>query len=486
MDQSMAIASNGPGRNPQRTYFISPLGSDANNGTSLKAPWKTFAFAVPRLKPGDTLLLADGTYSDAAGTGYPNINCSAKASNGTPTAPITIAAQHERQAFIQGDGRQEAFLLNNCSYWSIVGLHVESADFNVGNTYTGDVMAFVHDSNLNIRRNLAARPNRYGNVHVLLLWGTTNSLVEENEVYFYHRGGIELFGESNNNEVRRNYVNSRNTPNIPGGYPSGDRTMGDHGVTSYTSNGNIFENNVAEDVATGFNVENTASNNAWLGNIAHATKYGFRIGPHTGMSQPVDNVFTNNVSLNALYIGFWNRGGKATYDHNSAFGTSTALAGFRSDTDICCTFASYVHIVTNSVAQDFSGSGIGYQVMNTTNNTFRYDHDNSFNNGTNYSPSKNVTNATNSNAALGGCYLWVPVASPIKKAGDRGQDIGANILYRYEKGQLTRDALWDHATGEFPHGAMVRGLNDLAGSSAFDVHKRLKVGPSGCSFPEGY
>ena len=346
-------------------------------------------------------------------------------------------------------------------------------------------MAFVNDSNLTIRRNITGRPNRYGNVHALLLWGTTNSLVED-EVYFYHRGGIELFGGSDNNEVRRNYANSHNTPDIAGGYPSSDPATGDNGIISYTSNGNIFENNIAENVATGFNNEKTASNNVWLGNIAKATKYGFRIGPQAGMSQPVNNSFTNNVSLNPIYIGFWNRGGKATYDHDSSFGTSAALAGFKSDTDICCTFGSYGQIVTNSVAQDFSGPGVGYQVINTTNNTFSYDHDDSFNNATNYSPAKNVTNASSSNPAFGGCYLWVPFTSPMKRAGSKGEDIGANVLYRYEKGLLTKEPLWDHASGEFPHGALVRGLNDLAGSSAFDVHKRLKVGPAGCSFPEGY
>ena len=50
-------------------YFLSPTGSDANDGQSPAAPWKTFAAAFSRMAGGDQLVLLDGTYSDAAGTG---------------------------------------------------------------------------------------------------------------------------------------------------------------------------------------------------------------------------------------------------------------------------------------------------------------------------------------------------------------------------------------------------------------------------------
>ena len=37
-------------------YYIAPNGNNSNPGTSA-APWKTFAYAIPNLNPGDTLLL---------------------------------------------------------------------------------------------------------------------------------------------------------------------------------------------------------------------------------------------------------------------------------------------------------------------------------------------------------------------------------------------------------------------------------------------
>lgn len=74
----------------------------------------------------------------------------------------------------------------------------------------------------------------------------------------------------------------------------------------------------------------------------------------------------------------------------------------------------------------------------------------------------------------------------MKGAGLNGADIGANILYRYENGVLTREPLWNPSTGEFPHGALVAGLNDVPGQSLFDVHRRLNVNTNGCLFPESY
>jgi len=97
---------------------------------------------------------------------------------------------NERQAWLRGDGAEEGFELDGCSYWSIIGLHVSEADNNVGNTYTGDVIAIFNSSHIVLRRNIADHPNRCGNVHPITLESVTNSLVVENEAYYFHRWGI--------------------------------------------------------------------------------------------------------------------------------------------------------------------------------------------------------------------------------------------------------------------------------------------------------
>ena len=94
-----------------------------------------------------------------------------------------------------------------------------------------------------------------------------------------------------------------------------------------------------------------------------------------------------------------------------------------------------------------------------------------------------MTNSISINPQIGSCIAFIPSTSTMKGAGAGGADIGANILYRYQNGSLTSQPLWDSVTGEFPHGAIVAGVNDIAGSSLFDVHKRLNVNTNGCSFP---
>jgi len=112
-------------------YFISPTGLDTNDASSPAAAWLTFDHAVGHLQPGDRLLLADGHYTRAT-TGLPEINCSSpggNANNGTPGAPITLAAQNERQAHLdtssESDLLHRAFEMVNCSYWIIDGLHIQ-------------------------------------------------------------------------------------------------------------------------------------------------------------------------------------------------------------------------------------------------------------------------------------------------------------------------------------------------------------------------
>jgi hypothetical protein len=74
----------------------------------------------------------------------------------------------------------------------------------------------------------------------------------------------------------------------------------------------------------------------------------------------------------------------------------------------------------------------------------------------------------------------------MKRSGKNGADIGANVLYRYQNGVLTNQPLWNTATGQFPSGVIVGGINDVPGQSAFDVHRRLNVNTDGCAFPSGY
>ncbi len=100
-------------------YWISPSGDDANNGLSVGAPFKTFQYSFNTMSGGDTLWLADGTYSTTTATGYiasndyPNVvtNSSQPPSGLDINNMTTVKAINEGSVTIDG-----AFFLGRSAY----------------------------------------------------------------------------------------------------------------------------------------------------------------------------------------------------------------------------------------------------------------------------------------------------------------------------------------------------------------------------------
>jgi hypothetical protein len=142
----------------------------------------------------------------------------------------------------------------------------------------------------------------------------------------------------------------------------------------------------------------------------------------------------------------------------------------------------------------FSNLGDGF-FIDPGIQTWTVDYPRSFGNTTAYDPSTSVNYqhrlSTEVNPGFtNNCYVWIPDNSPMKGAGLGGADIGANVLYKYNStpgdatGTITTEPLWDLTTGEFPHGAIITGVNDTATTSCYNVHTRLGINPA--NFPSGY
>src|SRR5262249_19299496 len=100
------------------TYLVSPSGNDANPGSS-SAPWRTLQKAANSVAPGDTVLVAGGTYKEQV-----SINRSGTAAN-----PIVFKNQGATPAILDGTGlaapSYSALLtISNVSYVAISGLTV--------------------------------------------------------------------------------------------------------------------------------------------------------------------------------------------------------------------------------------------------------------------------------------------------------------------------------------------------------------------------
>jgi hypothetical protein len=362
--------------------------------------------------------------------------------------------------------------------------------------------------------------NRWWNNSALLLENTSDSLVEESEAYFCHR---KLFAagsrNANRNVFRRNYGHGRGAadvcrPNIPGvcggDTSAGDGNTADGGIQlGYPGSDNIAENNIVEDAYIGIGVDalGPADRNRMYGNIAIKNTFGFLVTSRgAGASRtPHDTVLANNVALASKLLGVYLRGAENTEVSNMMIlntmssSSGHGLGADHSSLDYiiqaaecnaqgapCGNGASSTHVV-NSLAVRNAGTGL-YIVTEQQEGGWNINHSNAYSNLRDYSPgsSVNLTNSTTVNPALGGCIVWIPDGSPMKRAGADGADVGANILYRYENGRLTTSPLWGVGIGEFPRGALVSGVNDVAGQSAFDVHQRLNVNINGCAFPAAY
>ena len=478
------------------TYFLSPTGSDANVGTSGEASWKTFDRALDQLGPGDTLILKDGVYS-AGTTGLPDIT-----KTGTASAPVTIKAEHERKARINGDGCVMSLYIHpGSAYLVFDGLVVNSADNSAcPSANTGPVLA-LRSHHLTFKNMVIYRSNRYSN-SILMNWSSvSDSLVEDTELYYFHRHAIGL-DNSDRNSFRRIYCNHR-TGTIPGGRYNGNNANGaDMCITIYPGNNNLVENLIGEGDQSIFDIQSLgpADNNRFLG-IVQRGGFGPTVKARGGINSAdgsVDSYSPRNTLIKDLVVidsgintpyggvGLYARGNENfRCEHCSFLGGN--YIGFV--TDVESVHPGYggpytAHLTdTLAIGQEY-GLYIGGLTSWTITNS------NAFaNSAANYipvPPSPNHINVKQVDPRLGPCKLWIPDSSPMKSAGTGGADIGATVLYRYQAGTLTNIPLWDPVTGKFPCRAIVAGLNDVPGSSCNDVHQRLNVNTNGCLFPANY
>ena len=209
------------------TYFISPTGADSNPGVATTSPWLTFAHAMSRTLCGDILVLKDGAYKTAV---HGSLKITKSCTEGNT---FTVRAQNQRAAHLQGDGSVEVLTINDSAYVTVDGLGVTSADNNTAAGNPVNVLANNKSSNIILRNLLVSRNNRYRNTALVRFGTATNSLIEDSELYSFHRHGVAFSSGANNNVGRRLYANSRAYADISGGYISGNDEKGDAAFTNY-------------------------------------------------------------------------------------------------------------------------------------------------------------------------------------------------------------------------------------------------------------
>ncbi|MEM7603758.1 MAG: right-handed parallel beta-helix repeat-containing protein [Myxococcota bacterium] len=475
--------------------FVSPDGTDGALGTRA-APLRRLSEAAGRLEPGSTLVLLPGRYGTAEGTGLLDIACGSAetacdggpCASGTVEAPITVRADVERTArFVAGPGDADSMVVvRGCAHYRIEGLTIVGADID-GNSHHS--LRVSESSFVEVRRNLFSRNNRFVNVDLILVFQSERILIEENELYDFHREGVSIF-QSADVEVRRNYANARSFADIAGGLDSLNPATGDAAFGCSHSARCLFENNLSDgDVDTAFRIvtsldspvtDGEGDDERFFGNLMVGAGRGIVCASGCGgaascgtrdelaVDRPLlrDNVFIGTGVEDAVELVGTR---EAELNRNTFLDSRIRLRVGSGNASIM----GSVRVTNNATARS---AGLAMFVTEQTSSAI------DFNNTFGPNPQISVDDGSvslDTNTALdpenGVCLHRNRTESPLQTLGEGGLGVGATVVDRYEGGALTDVPLWD-VDGSYPCGAVVAGINDT-GPRCTNAHERFNVGP---------
>lgn len=425
------------------TYYVAPGGNDGGPGSEA-APWATFIRAMLALKKGDTLYLKDGIYHQSLDVTV----------SGEQGKVITIAAVGEGRVIVDGQWVRRALLIHNHSYIEVDGINFRNSGGG-SNAHGIDIAGADH---IRLRRVTANGSSGY-NSAVIDLAGVSDSLLEDCAASGQGRVVLNLLG-CKNVTVRRCWLNWTG-PDTGGGDTNSIAQIYDSSYVLMENNIALnLTNSVTDDLGIWAHYGN-AVGNTLKGNIVYHTaaysagglrdtaeygkssSYGLfennvSIVPVPGTiyhSVPADVVGTSHhVSLNNTYAGDGGGAGYLVHDRPN-----------RPDqeTDTSVKNCSFVNIGAGIYASSDGENRVSAHRFNNF-----YDVKTCLWNmklmtppGLDPTERCNTVNPGYDIPTYGkGAYLMVPKA--LRGKGEGGTDIGADVLYRYQDGALTRSPLW--------------------------------------------
>ncbi|MEY2830183.1 MAG: hypothetical protein RIQ33_2041, partial [Bacteroidota bacterium] len=133
----------------QTTYYVSTLGNDANNGTTISTPWKTIKKAVTTVSAGSTIEIFAGNYSEKI---IPLVT-------GLPSNYITVKNYQNDLVVIDGAGINGWGVLTfyGPSYFKIQGIHFAISDSSSAYNWqpaiiVGNTSSFIEINNCTFKQ----------------------------------------------------------------------------------------------------------------------------------------------------------------------------------------------------------------------------------------------------------------------------------------------------------------------------------------------
>lgn len=300
------------------TYYVATTGNDSNPGT-LGHPFLTFKKAVGVLKPGDTLYIRGGTWTEQIDLQTPNIS-------GAPGAYITIAgyvgetvtlqyADPTPYAYgpIKSRGNRGHLIFENLvldgvngsskSGWILAyGNHhfivrnIEIKNFKHNGLAFDDAIASqvirckIHDQ---VSESGLSGQRWYGIYH----YNGSDNVIEDNEIYNNPGGGIHAYyGPHHNLIIRNNSVHDNNfltSSSVGGILVQGRPDITTTNVRIY--NNLVYGNSTASGVKAGNGIsvnQNMRGAKVWNNTVYGNKTYGIAV---TGGMTTIDTVVQNNI-----------------------------------------------------------------------------------------------------------------------------------------------------------------------------------------------
>jgi len=407
------------------TYYASPSGS----GTTCSAASPcAIAGGWAKLMPGDTLILKDGTYSNASPP---------SGKSGTAGNYITVKAENDGRAVLTG-----GIILANNSYLEFQGLKITSSYYSLDAHSSGAGLVTHHVTFKRCGFNTSTTAESGG---ISIYDGTNHMLFEDFWVWGGGRYSVALYGGNGGNPpnttadfntFRRGVIRQGPADSSPGNPEAG--------LAAYYASNNVIENVIVLD-----GNQNSDSSNAAFYLTAHA--------PVPGTTGSNGNKYYGCVALNntgtGLYVDVDNGGhGDNNELHDSVIWNNAngiqlyASNGSGNLIDHCTVgVTSQYETLWNGLANTTATNSIftrakTYGIRNAGAFTAQH-HNDLYNNASgNYNGTSAGAGSLTSNPNL--LYpVRIEAGSPNKNSGSVG-DIGANALKQYVNGVQTTTNLW--------------------------------------------
>lgn len=315
------------------TYYVSLSGKDTNSGTSTSAPFRTLLKAVQPLRPGDTLYIRGGTWTEqldlmrynTSGTSGKYIKIA-----GYPGETVTIRyAEPQVGGYgpIKARGTKgylifENFVLDGINMPPATGWQIDSQNhhFILRNLdiknfrYNGLYTAGNNIQVINCKIHDNKPPTTTGYYYGIYAYRGSNLLLQGNQVYNNSGGGLHLYpGPLSSPIIRNNSVHNNNY--------QAKATVG--GIILYASssggisNAKVYNNLVyrngtsSSGTASGIRLHNTTGTKVWNNTIYANKTYGLQIGSSNSSTVAQNNIIYGNSAGN-----YSNQSGSTSYSNN--------------------------------------------------------------------------------------------------------------------------------------------------------------------------